>query len=718
MHLLKTIFKSFAVIYLIFEFGGCSGQKELSSLHSYNLDTIKAQRFDMGKMWTFENPPKKYFKEEYNFEPDDSWFEKAQKSALKFGGGCSASFVSANGLIMTNHHCIRGIINKAANEDEDFLRDGFMAKTAEEERQIPGLYVEQLLIVKDVTDEIINEMGKGKTEEEKIILREEKELEIINRNSAEHDSLIFKIVSLYNGGKFSIYGYKRYDDIRIVFAPDLRTAKIGGDYDNFTYPRHGLDCAFLRAYENNKPISSPIYFEWNEEGAEAGEPIFTIGNPGSTKRISTIAQIEYDRDVYYPAYVKYLEEVYDAYLDEVEKTNADDYNLIAKLYSVGNSLKVQKGAIEGLQDPILMARKKDFEKKFRHAVETDEQLAAKYSHLWDEIEASRKEAAVYSPQLYAYALPSFYQSEYFLIAERIIRLADQLELPEESRSKSYKKENIDSTISKLFPENFNEELQKKLLIAQIDFYYERLGEENPLMQNFLNGRRGNEAVEYLLKNSGIETAASVQNFVKQNPERIKKSDDPFIRFTVDFKKQYDALKIKNNKLQAQEEINNQLMGKALYEVYGETIPPDATGTLRISDGVISSYPYNGTIAPPYTTFYGVLEKYHAFGKKFPFNLPSFWEDLPAEFDLGTPLDFISTNDIIGGNSGSPVVNKNLEIIGLAFDGNYESLSNKYIYTTEANRTISVHSAGMIEAIRDLYKLNRLSDELLNGKMKE
>src|SRR5690606_28107699 len=192
-----------------------------------------------------ENPPKKYFKEEYNFEPDDSWFEKAQKSALKFGGGCSASFVSANGLIMTNHHCIRGRINKAANEDEDCLRDGCMAKTADEERQIPGLYVEQLLIVKDVTDEIINEMGKGKTEEEKIILREEKELEIINRNSAEHDSLIFKIVSLYNGGKFSIYGYKRYDDIRIVFAPDLRTAKIGGDYDNFTYPRHGLDCAFL-----------------------------------------------------------------------------------------------------------------------------------------------------------------------------------------------------------------------------------------------------------------------------------------------------------------------------------------------------------------------------------------------------------------------------------------------------------------------------------------
>ncbi|MFO7446467.1 MAG: S46 family peptidase [Ignavibacteriaceae bacterium] len=697
---------------------GCSSHKEItqSSYQSReNLDTVKAQRFDMGKMWTFENPPINYFKEEYNFEPDQQWLEKARKSALKFGNGCSASFISEDGLIMTNHHCIRGILNTIAEGDENFLRDGFSAKSVEEEKQVPGLFVQQLMLIKDVTDEMQNEMLKGVTNEEKVQMRDLKEQEIINRYMGINDSLVYRVISLYNGGKYSLYGYKRYDDIRFVFAPDLRSAKLGGDYDNFTYPRHGIDCAFLRAYENGKPVKSPDFFKWNEEGAKIGEPIFIIGNPGRTDRIKTLAQIEYDREYVYPAYVSYLQEVYNAYLAEVEKTNGDDYNLIARLYTIGNVLKVNKGILDGLNDPVLMARKKDFEKKFRTAVNNDEELKQKYAHLWPEIEESREASKTFAPELSAYSISTLFQSEYFNIARNIIKLAEELSLTEKSENKQ-QEEISDSIISKIYPGNFNSELQNKILAAQIDFYYQRLGENNPILQDFLQGRRGNDAVKYLLSNSVITTREDVAGLLVQSPEQILNSNDPFINFVLKIRQRNNELKTKNNIITAREEINNQLLGQALWEVYGESIPPDATGTLRIADGVIETYPYNGTIAPPYTTFYGMLEKYYSFNKQFPFNLPPFWENLPPEFDLSTPLNFISTNDIIGGNSGSPVVNTKLEIVGLAFDGNYDGLSDRYIYTTEANRTISVHPKGMLEAIRDLYKLTRLSNEIVNSKM--
>ncbi|HEX3075086.1 MAG TPA: S46 family peptidase [Ignavibacteriales bacterium] len=676
-----------------------------------------ARPFDMGKMWTFENPPLDYFKMEYNFAPDAAWMEKAQKSALKFGWGCSGSFVSEDGLIMSNHHCIRGELPSVEREGEDLLKNGFFAKTLAEERKIDGLSVDQLLVIKDVTKEIQDSMNYGKTDIDKIAIRDIKITQVTAAAQKVNPDLIFRVISLYNGGKYSLYGYKRYEDIRLVFVPDLTTAKIGGDYDNFTYPRHGLDCAFFRAYENGKPVKAEYYFKWDSAGAKVGEPIFVVGNPGSTNRINTMAQIEFYRDVQYPILVGLLEEIYKVQEKKVME-DVSDFEAISKLYGYGNALKVYDGTLKGLHDPHLIARKADFEKKFKKAVQSNSGLNAKYGKIWDEITATRKEAANYAKEMMLFSTSPFFSSKYLVMGRDLVTLANQMQTPEDYRQDKFKGENLKKFIESIYPENFDSEFEKEILKVNINALVKNLGYDNDIVKTLLSGYIGNDAADMLIKKTSLTSRNAVLKLAASKPEDILKSDDPFIKYAVKSSGRYYEIVSKNEKLMAQEKVNEQLLGEALYAVYGASIPPDATGTLRISDGVIKSYEYNGTIAPPFTTFYGILEKHYSYNQKFPFNLPDFWHNLPKEFQLNTPLDFISTNDIIGGNSGSPVINTDGEIIGLAFDGNIESLPNRFLYTTEANRTLNVHSKGMIEAISDLYNAKRLSNELLKGKMED
>ena len=679
--------------------------------YGFNLDTIKAQKFDMGKMWTFENPPLDYFEKEYGFRPSAELLEKFQKSALKFGGGCSASFVSEDGLIMTNHHCVRGILQRVEKENENLLRDGFFAKTMEDERIVPNLKVEQLLIIKDITSEVQSAMITGKDDAEKISLRDKKIDEIKKQNQQEHPELTFKVISLYNGGKYSLYGYKVYTDIRLVFVPELFVAKLGGDPDNFTYPRYGLDCAFLRAYENDKPIKTKFYFSWNDKGITEDQPVFVVGNPGRTDRINTMAQIEYARDVRYPMLVGMLKDMYKIYEQMVTESNANDFNLIARLYSIGNAVKVYEGTYKALLDPFLVARKKDFEKNFRAAVLNNPKLNEKYGNIWDELEQSRNEARKSVHKIYAYTINNFYSPQYLIIAKNLVYYANQLKNKEITRTK------YDSLTAGLFPKDFNKELQDKLVVVQLKILKENLPGGSKIVKELVGDKTPEEAAKLLVDKSQLTSNDKIIKLADAGYEAVLDSNDPFIFFVLNTQ---DELKQMQKESQARidkEEIANQMLGEALYKVYGDAIPPDATGTLRIADGIIKGYDYNGTRAPVKTTFYGALDRYYSFDKKFPFSLPAYWENLPKEFDLSTPLDFICTNDIIGGNSGSPALNKDAQIVGLVFDGNIESLPSNFIYTTEANRTVCVSAVGMMEAIRDLYKATRLSNELSNGKIK-
>lgn len=709
---MRTLFITGFIFYLL-SLSLCS-----QSIYSnVNYDTVKAQRFDMGKMWTFENPPLSYFQQEYNFTPTDEWLEKTRKAALKFANWCSASFVSEDGLVMTNHHCARENLPSVQKEGENLLRDGFIANTLNDERKMPGIFVNQLIVIRDVTKEIISAMNSGSSDKEKISLKEKKIASITKDALNEHPELIFEVVSLYNGGKYSLYGYKRYNDVRLVFAPDLRTAKMGGDFDNFTYPRYGLDCTFFRVYDDDgKPLKTKYFFKWSLTGPKEDDVVFVIGNPGRTSRLNTVAQILYNRDVQYPMMTDILKDLYQIYYKKVSDNNTEDFVLVSKLYSVGNSLKVYQGTYEGLNDPYLIARKVAFEKDFRNAVSNDSALKEKYFYIWEEIEKSREQAKSFAKEVFAFSLNPFFTSDHFTVAKELIKIAEQTKTKSEDREDLYKDENLSKLVSDILNKKRDAEIQNAILLADIKMFNRLLGPDHEIVKLFSGSLQNEAALNYVLNKTIIFNAELIVQTLKQGYKQFITLDDPFIQMILKTRDKLEELRKKSNELRDREAILNQELGKAVYEVYGDAIPPDATFTLRIADGIVKGYDYNGTRAPVKTTFYGVLDRHFSFDKKFPFNLNPIWDNLPDEFDLNTPLNFITTCDIIGGNSGSPVINTKGEIVGLAFDGNLESLPSNFIFTTEANRTVSVHNEGMIEAIRDLYKMNRLAKELLNGRI--
>lgn len=549
-----------------------SGAYSQSNNQGINLDTVKSGKYDNGKMWTFHNLPVEYFQSEYNFVPTKEWLDHARMSALRFANYCSASFISEDGLVMTNHHCGRDNVTKVTNKGENLNEEGFFANTLGEERKVPDLYVSQLKEVIDVTNIIKSEMDKGKTDEDKIDLRDTKAEELVNKYNSELN-LACEFVTLYNGGEYYIYCYKNYDDVRLVCAPENQIGYFGGDYDNFTYPRYNLDFTFFRVYENDKPLKTDHFFKWSKSGIDSGGVIFVVGNPATTSRLKTVAELEVIRDVLYPYYMKMINMQLSILKTQLQNAGENKEEIENEYFSYMNSKKVVEYTLKNLNDPYLMARKKDFEKKFTSAVNSKSDLIMKYGKIWEEI-----------------------------------------------------KELTDN--------------QKKM---GIDGYGE-------------------------------------------------------------FQKILDA--------------KNSVLGRALFEVYGYSIPPDATFTLRLSDGVVASYDYNGTIAPVFTTFYGVYDRYHSFNKEYPWNLPDRWKTIPEGLPLETPINFIGTCDIVGGNSGSPIINKEAEIVGLAFDGNIESLSSDFIFTTETNRMIAVDSRGIIESLRYVYKATRLYNEIINGKITE
>lgn len=681
-----------------------------------NLDTVKAGQFDNGKMWTFEYPPMDYFEEEYSFRPTQEWFDHIRMSALRLANYCSASFVSEDGLVMTNHHCARMSITQITGDDEDFHGEGFIAYSIDQERPIPGLYVSQLVLIKDVTDEVLAEMDKGKTDDERTRLKNDI-VDKIERRESEASGLECSITALYNGGKYSLYGYKRYTDVRLVFAPEEQLGFFGGDPDNFTYPRYNLDMTFLRVYDDDgKPIKTKNYLKWSEKGASPGEPVFVVGNPGNTDRLNTLAQLEFARDIQFPRTLDLLNGLIEIYTQMIKDSPDRVLQLQDMLFSFDNSRKAFEGILKGLRDPVLMQRKKDFEQTFKAAVQSNPELNKKYGDAWSKIEETRSQLRKISNRNFVYTLNRMTTPQYFFIADEMLAIAEELKLPEAERNDLYVGEELEYTLSSLIPEDFDRNMQNSLLRKRIDAMYNYLGAEDPLVKKFTGGKKGDEAVEYVLSKSRLTTLDDIKALVNGGSNAILNSDDPFLYFMLSTKEDQKKFQKEIREIQTLEESYNQKLGRALFEVYGTSIPPDATMTLRLADGVVEGFPYNGTVAPPITTFYGLYDRYYSFNKEFPWSLPERWLNLPADFDLATPYNFVSTNDIIGGNSGSPVINKNAEVVGLAFDGNIQGLPGNFIFRTEENRTVSVHSKGMWEAIDKVYRLKRLSNEIKNGKM--
>jgi hypothetical protein len=702
----------------------------LSAQSTFNPDTVKAQKFDTGTMWAFEYPPFEYLKQVYNFSPSQEWFDNVRLSAIRIPG-CSASFVSADGLLMTNNHCARGLRRMVQKEGEDLEKTGFFAATLAEERKIPNFTAEQLVYLKDVTKEVLAAMKEGKTEKEKVEKKNAKIKELSEKYTKELN-LKIDIVSYYNGGVYYMQGFKVYTDVRYVFEPEEQTASFGGDPDNFTYPRYGLDCAFLRVYENDKPIKTDHYFHWSPNGANPGELVFTVGNPGTTNRLRTVAQLEYMRDVQYRNNVFQTDNLYKALesLKSVNPSRAAEYEK-AKL-NFSNGWKSYVYTLKALQDPYLMARKKAFEKKVQDVVMKDPSLKKEFGHVWKTIETARKELKGIDTKIAAYNPNRQYSSLYQTIANQLVSQARLAKMTPAEREALQAQQRAQfpggakpggqggpggpGGQQGFFPNNFDPLLEKAKLEIAVDFITMNLGKNDPMVKKLFQGKTGKEIVASLIEKSLFKNKQAVEEIQKKTPDEILKLNDPFIQFYVQVYDKLKDLQKKQKEVQDTENVAFGLLGQIMYKIYGTSIPPDANRTLRISDGVLKSYDYNGTTAPIKTTFHGMYDRYYGNNGKYPFNLEKRWEKVPADFDLSTPYNFISTNDIIGGNSGSPVINKNAEVIGLAFDGNVESMEGNFIYRSDANRTVSVDSKGIYEAIKKVYKADRLADELKSGKM--
>ena len=689
-----------------------------SSENWLNLDTVRAGKFDTGKMWTFEFPPSDYFENTYSFAPDEEWYEHVRMSALRFANYCSASFVSEDGLIMTNHHCARESVTDVSRNGENLPDTGFTAWNLAEERQVPGLYVDQLIKIEDVTEEILDALNQADSEEERLEIEYNIIEEIEERNSTDNGTYA-SVTALYSGGKYSLYRYKRYNDVRLVFAPEAQAGYFGGDYDNFTYPRYNLDCSFFRVYdEDGNPLKTEHYLKWSKNGIKPGDVVFVVGNPGSTNRLRTVSQLEYSRDISYPRTIEIIKEFIDSYERLIEEDPEREFDLNDQLLNFKNSLKAYNGMLEGLRNPVLMQKKIDFENKFKISALSNDELKVKYGDPWEKIDSLRTELRQITNIRYALSTDGFITPQYYMVAEELISIAYELRLPEDERSEQFVGEELENYLESLLPEDYNSELDKKLLKNKISLLYAHLGEDNELLQKITGGKRGKEAVDFMLEYSEIITAESIKELVDRGADAILNSNDPFIYFVLNTGDQFEELDARFDKILAQEEGYNQTLGRLLFEVYGTSIPPDATFTLRISDGVVTGFPYNGTIAPPFTTFYGLLDRYYSYDGQFPWKMDEKWLNTPPEFDLSTPMNFVSTCDVTGGASGSPVINRKAEIVGVAFDGNIESLSGDFIYQPEENRSVAVHSDGILEAIKDLYKVERLAGELISGKLND
>ncbi|GJQ62512.1 MAG: hypothetical protein SCALA702_15650 [Melioribacteraceae bacterium] len=709
--------KFFAAVLTLLIVSACATSTQQVSSVYYNeeVKSVEAKRFDNGKMWTFEDAPVEYFEETYNFKPSGEWLDKVRMSSLKFAAWCSASFVSGDGLVMTNHHCVDFISDRIQEDGENIYKNGFYANTLEEERQIPNVWVNQLAYIEDVTDRVQTFMDEGKTEEERSARKDE----IINELVAsynEETGLNCRVVPLYNGGKYSLYGYRRYNDVRAVFIAESEIGLYGGDPDNFTFPRYNCDFAFVRVYDDNgNPLKTDNFFKWSPSGPVEDEPLFVIGRPGSTERIKTVAQYVYMRDVSVKnkAFIfSRLTDVLTELIADKEKSY-DDYNKAFML--VANSAKVFENEYKSLKNNKLIARKVAFEDGLKKKAAADPLFQAKYGHIWAGMEDLQNEKSGISPYISSYGMNPSYTSDYFFVAKKVVEMARELAKPEADRAEMYNEENLDNTITSFF-EGVDTKYGYHKLAINAETMELNFGADSKEYKEIFGSGKSYDAADFVLANSFCDSETELKAALEKGYSKLLESDDRLIRFYLTSENLIPKKTARLKEINVSENVLEEELGRLVFAVYGTDIPPDATFTLRISDGVMKGFNYNGTVAPDYTTLYGLYDRYFSHKKEYPWDLPQKWLDAVNQLDLSKPLNFVSTHDITGGSSGSPVINKKAEVVGIAFDGNIESIAGSYLYDDEYNRMVSVHSEGMVEVLEKVYGGGRIVKELRAGKI--
>jgi len=660
-------------------------------------------------MWTFDNPPIKQLKERYGFEPTREWLDHVRLSSVRFNDGGSGSFVSPHGLVLTNHHVALGQLQKVSSPAKDYVKDGFFAPTQAEELKCPDLEVNVLVAMEDVTPRVRSVVQPGMTDEAALKARKAA-IAQIEKESLERTGLRSDVVSLYQGGEYWLYQYKKYTDMRLVFAPEQQIAFFGGDPDNFTYPRHDIDFALFRVYENGKPVEGHDYLKWNAKGAGDGELVFVSGHPGSTARLETMTQIETQRDYLLPLVLKTLNRRVETARRYAAQGPEQARQAAGLIFGVENSLKAYRGRAQGLSDKNLVAKMQQDEDSFRGLVASKPEWENAYGGAWDAIaQAEMKNRQLLNTNRF-YALRWSRLQE---IALNIVQYVAEVKKPDGERLPGYHDSQLDSLRFRLFsPAPIYPQFEAAMLEAGLQLSFEELSAGDPYIKAVLGARTPAEVAKATVEGTKLADPAFRKSLVAGGEAAVQAASDPMIMLarTID---PFDRQRIKafEDNVESVETPAGEKIGQARFAVYGKSLYPDATFTLRLSYGAVKGYPMNGTQAPPITTFYGLYDRAYSFGLKFPYNLPSRYLERQNKVDLTGPLDFVSTCDIIGGNSGSPVVNKQGEFVGLIFDGNIESLVGDFVYYEVNNRAVAVHSGAIIEALRELYDASSLADEL-------
>ena len=663
-------------------------------------------------MWTFDNPPLKQLAAKYNFHPSQAWLDHLRLASVRLNDGGSGSFVSPNGLLLTNHHVARGQLQKNSTAEHDYVRDGFYAATPEAEMASPDLEVNVLADLQDVTARVQG-ATKGIADETKALKAQDAEIAAIEKESKDKTGLRSDVVSFYQGGEYWLYQYKRYTDVRLVFAPEQQAAFFGGDPDNFTYPRYDLDMALFRVYENGKPLHTDNYLNWSAKGAAPGELIFISGHPGSTQRDDTMDQLLFEHNSIEPAYIEYLSRRIAAAQAFAAQSREQARLVSTMILTLQNSLKVYQGRYDALNDKGIMAKKQAEESDFRARVAANPEWKKAYGGAWETISAvDEKAASRQKPMIFRRT-----DSRFFAIARQIVQYVTEVKKPDGERLDGYHDAQLESLKFQLLsPAPIYLSTEKLYMTTALNLAAEKLGKNDEYLVKLLQGSDVNTFVNSVVDGTKLSDVAVRKALLDGGEAAVAASTDPMIAAA----RRTDALAREYRRWE-HDEIESALipagekLGKARFAVYGKDAYPDATFTLRLSYGTVDGFPYNGTIAPPFTTFYGLYDRAASFSNQPPFDLTPKEAAGRDKLDLATPLNFVSTGDIIGGNSGSPVVNKDGELVGLIFDGNIESLAGDFVYDGSKNRAVAVHSAGMIEALRKLYGAGALADELEGKK---
>jgi Peptidase S46 len=657
-------------------------------------------------MWLLNDPPRQLLKQKYDFDLTAPWLIRAQKASVRFTNGGSGGFVSRDGLIVTNHHVGADAVQKVSPPDKNYYRDGYLARSRADELKCPDMELNVLQSIEDVTVRV-NAAVKPEMSPAQAFAARRAVMAEIENESLRKTGLRSDVVTLYHGGLFHLYRYKKYTDVRLVFSPEAAAAGFGGDVDNFEYPRFGFDVAFFRAYENGAPAKVEHWFKWNATGPAEGDLVFVTGHPGTTNRLETLAKLKHRRDHTLPYTLARLRSA-EAALTQFAERGPDERKWAANdLHRVANSRKAFSGQYQGLLTPAVMAQRQDEE----HQLSRQSPSAAPSP--WRRIEEAQAQLATFEKEYSLLETGNAFFSESFTHARHLVRLATELSKPSGDRLREYRDSNLESLILQLFsPAPIHADLERAKLTSSLTFFAEVFGGEHPLVVQVLSGKNPATRAAEIVAGCKIRDVAERKKLFDGGRAAVEASDDPMIKLAISVDDEARAVRKRyENEVEEVERQGYAAIAQARFETFGKNVAPDATFTLRLAFGVVKGYDEDGKRIPFHTTFGGAFERADRMGHREPFELPKRWIDGRGKLDPATPFNFVSTADTIGGNSGSPVLNRAGELVGINFDRNRHGLVRNFVYTDVQARHIAVHCRAVLEGLRKLYAADDLLREL-------